>query len=202
MTGRLESKIANVVLRCFQFCSAATLAAIVGKTIYIFKIGSNRPDGRFIYVEFIAAMTIVMSIVLTIPSKCAFIAWPIDFVVYVQPATDFRVPIDQDSSFVLWAIAIGILVRLKGTETCSLVRRRVDWHKNRKPKDNVSRLDSSTCMFSSGNSPGAQRLYWATVFVKCNCGKICFLSSAISGTNMYLGISRLGHSRSVTLLRW
>jgi ABC-type enterobactin transport system permease subunit len=80
--GRLESKIANVVLRCFDLCSAATVAAIVGRTIYIVKVGSNRADARSICVESIAVMTIVMSIVLTIASKCAFVAWPMDFVVY------------------------------------------------------------------------------------------------------------------------
>lgn len=72
------SRVANVILRFFQLGSAAIVAGIIGWGLHRIDRGNGPSNGRLIYAEVVAALSLVASIVLLIPFKFVFSAWPVD----------------------------------------------------------------------------------------------------------------------------
>ncbi|KAM0708840.1 hypothetical protein Q7P35_005493 [Cladosporium inversicolor] len=102
MGEHTASKVVNVVVRFFQLCSDAIILGIVGWVLHRINIGNGPNNSRLIYVEVLAAMSLVVSIVLLIPFKFVFKAWPLDIIL-----------------FIMWVVAFGLLADLTGTSTCS-----------------------------------------------------------------------------------
>ncbi|KAM0716201.1 hypothetical protein Q7P37_007646 [Cladosporium fusiforme] len=100
------SRVANIILRFLELGSAAIVTGIVGWVLHRIDIGNGPSDGRLIYTEVVAVLGLVVSIVLLIPFKFVFKAWPVDLIL-----------------FVMWLVAFGLLADLTGTEGCNS-----DWY--------------------------------------------------------------------------
>jgi hypothetical protein len=74
---------ANAVLRFFEFCSAAVVVGIIGWAMHRVDSANGPPNGRLIYAEVVAALTIIVSLVLLPPHEYVFKAWPLDLVLWV-----------------------------------------------------------------------------------------------------------------------
>lgn len=80
MGEHTASKAVNVVVRFFQLCSDAIILGIVGWVLHRISISNGLNNSRLIYVEVLAAMSLVVSIVLLVPFKFVFKAWPLDII--------------------------------------------------------------------------------------------------------------------------
>lgn len=80
MGEHMGSRVANVIFRFFQLSSAAIVAGIVGWALHRIDTGNGSSNGKLIYVELVAAMSIVVSIVLIVPFEYVFKAWPLDII--------------------------------------------------------------------------------------------------------------------------
>lgn len=72
------SKVANVILRFFELCSAAIVTGIIGWSLHRIDSGNGPTNGRLVYAEVVAVMSLVASIILLIPFGFVFKAWPLD----------------------------------------------------------------------------------------------------------------------------
>lgn len=72
------SRVANVILRFLELGSAAIVAGIIGWGLHRIDGGNGVSNGRLVYAEVVAALSVVASIVLLIPFKFVFKAWPVD----------------------------------------------------------------------------------------------------------------------------
>jgi hypothetical protein len=71
-------RIANVVLRISEFCSAVIVVGIVSWALNRIHDGNGPYNERLVYAEVVAALSIVISLVLMPPMKYVFMAWPLD----------------------------------------------------------------------------------------------------------------------------
>lgn len=95
------SKVISVILRLGELCSAVIVTALIGRFFYLLIAA---PDGdansRLIYAEVISCLQILFSIVLILPFKYSFFAWPLDLI-----------------NFILSMVAFGLLADVSITET-------------------------------------------------------------------------------------
>lgn len=80
MGGNTGHRIANVVLRFLELCSAVIVVGIVGWAMHRIHNAGGHINGRLIYVEAIAAMSITLSLLLILPMDYVFKAWPLDLI--------------------------------------------------------------------------------------------------------------------------
>lgn len=78
MSEQRGPRIVNVILRFFQFASAAIIVGIVGWALHSIRAGNGSSNGRLIYVEIVGGLTIVLSLLLGPPLAYVFKAWPMD----------------------------------------------------------------------------------------------------------------------------
>jgi hypothetical protein len=71
---------ANVVLRSFELCSAAVVVGVIGWAMHRIDDANAPINGRLIYAEVVATLTIIVSLVLIPPREYIFKAWPLDLV--------------------------------------------------------------------------------------------------------------------------
>jgi len=94
------SKVISVILRLGELCSAVIVTALIGRFFYLLIAA---PDGdansRLIYAEVISCLQILFSIVLILPFKYSFFAWPLDLI-----------------NFILSMVAFGLLADVSITE--------------------------------------------------------------------------------------
>lgn len=76
-TGR---RVVNVLLRFFQLCSAVIVVGIIGWALHRIHDGNGSANGRLVYTEVVAALSIVASIVLMPPLRYVFKAWFVDLI--------------------------------------------------------------------------------------------------------------------------
>lgn len=91
------SKIASVCLRAIALICAAVVAGIEGHYLYLVNKAGDTANGRIIYVEVIAGLSIALALILITPWKYSFWAFPIDF-----------------AMFICWIVAFGLLMDLGG----------------------------------------------------------------------------------------
>ena len=78
MNEHTGSRVANAILRFFQLCSAAIVAGIIGWGLHRIDSGNGPSNGRLVYTEVVAALTLAVSLVLLVPFKFVFKACPVD----------------------------------------------------------------------------------------------------------------------------
>lgn len=76
-TGR---RVVNVLLRFFELCSAVIVVGIIGWALHRIHDGNGSANGRLVYTEVVAALSIVASIVLMPPLRYVFKAWFVDLI--------------------------------------------------------------------------------------------------------------------------
>jgi len=78
------SKLCSVILRIGELCCSVIVVALLGRFFYLLRLAPDwSTDGRLVYAEVIAALSIVFSIILMPPLKYSFYAWPLDAVLFI-----------------------------------------------------------------------------------------------------------------------
>ncbi|KAH7067708.1 hypothetical protein BKA63DRAFT_522667 [Paraphoma chrysanthemicola] len=93
------SKVFSVILRLGELCCSVIVVALLGRFFYLVNIGPNwSVNGRLIYADVISCLQIIASIILLIPYKYSFYAWPLDAIFFVCSIVAFGLLADLNSS--------------------------------------------------------------------------------------------------------
>jgi hypothetical protein len=92
------SKIVSVIFRLGELCSAIIVVALLGRFFYLINLTNASVNGRLIYAEVISALEIIFSILLIVPAKYSFYAFPIDIVFFICSIVAFGLLADLDGS--------------------------------------------------------------------------------------------------------
>jgi len=92
------SKILSVLFRLGELCSAIIVVALLGRSFYLINIANASANGRLVYAEVISALEIIFSVVLIIPAKYSFYAFPIDIIFFICSIVAFALLADLNSS--------------------------------------------------------------------------------------------------------
>jgi len=88
----LASKIISVVFRVLELICACIVLGLLGRFFYVLHLGNGAANGRLIYTEVIAGLSIAFSIILIPPLTYSFYAFPLDMAI-----------------FVCWMVAFGLI---------------------------------------------------------------------------------------------
>lgn len=84
------TKVVSVVLRCGEFCCAVIVVALLGRFFYLLHIpAGTSTDNRLIYAMVISSLEIVAAMLLVIPAKYSFYAWPLDAIFFILSIVAF-----------------------------------------------------------------------------------------------------------------
>ncbi|KAG9792317.1 hypothetical protein KCU88_g730, partial [Aureobasidium melanogenum] len=72
------SRILSIALRIGQLAFAAVVAGIVGSYLHGYRHGSGLPLARFIYIEIVAGISILLALLWLLPFSAGFNHWPVD----------------------------------------------------------------------------------------------------------------------------
>ncbi|KAJ4392717.1 hypothetical protein N0V91_011295 [Didymella pomorum] len=92
------SKIASVLFRCGALCSAIIVVALLGRFFYLLNLANASANGRLIYAEVISVLEIIFSVLLIVPARYSFYAFPIDVVFFICSIVAFGLLADLNSS--------------------------------------------------------------------------------------------------------
>jgi hypothetical protein len=98
------SKVALVILRISEFISSVIVMSVIARFIHQINQAGADSNSRIIYTIVVACISTVYSLVFVAPLPYAFMAFPLDFVM-----------------FVLWLVVFCLDETLSGTNTCSSV---------------------------------------------------------------------------------
>ena len=79
----------SVILRLGEFVSSVILLGIVGRFLAITGDAHTSADSRLIYAIVVASMGLVFSMVLIPPFTYSFMAFPLDFIMFVLALVSF-----------------------------------------------------------------------------------------------------------------
>lgn len=85
--------IASMILRAAELVFAAIVAGITGAYLHAVKDSSTWDQGRFIYTEVVAGLSIILAIIWLFPFSSSFIHWPADVLMSI-----------------MWFVAFGLMV--------------------------------------------------------------------------------------------
>lgn len=88
------SKVACVILRIGELCSAVIVVALLGRFFYYEHLGNAPTNGRLVYAQVISALEIVASIFLMIPAAYSFYAFPLDIFFFIASIVAFALLAD------------------------------------------------------------------------------------------------------------
>ncbi|KAH7382116.1 hypothetical protein BKA66DRAFT_463746 [Pyrenochaeta sp. MPI-SDFR-AT-0127] len=93
------TKVFSVLLRFGEFCSSIIVVALLGRFFYLLHIPSGTStDGRLIYAQVISCLELIASMILFVPLKYSFYAWPLDAIFFVCSIVAFGLLADLNSS--------------------------------------------------------------------------------------------------------
>ncbi|KAH9206223.1 hypothetical protein DL95DRAFT_375509 [Leptodontidium sp. 2 PMI_412] len=95
------SKTCSVILRLSELISAAVVAGIVGRYLYLLSSANAHASSRIIYAVVIAGIAILASLILLPPLKYSFYCLGLDFTL-----------------FICWMVAFGLLCNLTISGGC------------------------------------------------------------------------------------
>lgn len=78
MAGNVGLRVANVIFRFLQLCSAVIVVGVIGWAMHRVNVAGGPDNGRFIYAEVVGTLSIVASLALFPPLEYVFGAWPAD----------------------------------------------------------------------------------------------------------------------------
>ncbi|KAL6875302.1 membrane-associating domain-containing protein [Trichoderma longibrachiatum] len=110
-------RIVNIVLRAAELVFATIVAGVTGEHLHHFRHASSWSQGRFIYTEVVAALSMFFSLLWLVPFSWSFVHWPVDIILSL-----------------CWWAAFGLLVNLLGN-SCGYI---FDW-------DNVHPISGDQC---------------------------------------------------------
>ncbi|KAL7963394.1 membrane-associating domain-containing protein [Trichoderma compactum] len=100
-------RIVNIVLRAAELVFATIVAGVTGQHLHQFRDASSWSQGRFIYTEVVAALSMFFALIWLVPFSWSFVHWPVDIILSLA-----------------WWAAFGLLVNLLGN-SCGYV---FDWN--------------------------------------------------------------------------
>jgi hypothetical protein len=78
------SKVISVLLRLSELSSSIIVVGLLGRFFYYLNDGPNGDaNSRLVYAEVISCLGIFASIILIVPAKYSFYAWPIDVIFFI-----------------------------------------------------------------------------------------------------------------------
>jgi len=100
------SKVASVCLRIGELICASVVAGILGHYLFLLDQANANANDRIVYTVAIAGISIAFSIILMPPLKYSFMAFPLDYAL-----------------FICWIVAFSLLVNLTSSGGCDS-----DWY--------------------------------------------------------------------------
>ncbi|KAI1486589.1 hypothetical protein F5X96DRAFT_654419 [Biscogniauxia mediterranea] len=88
----------SIILRLAELAFAAIVAGINGEYLHWVRHTSSWHQGRFIYTEVVAGISLFLALIWLIPFSSSFIHWPIDLVIAI-----------------CWFVAFGLLENVSTT---------------------------------------------------------------------------------------
>lgn len=73
--------IVSLILRLAELAFAAIVAGLTGSYLHAMRYSSSWHQGRFIYTEVVAGLSIFLAILWLFPFSGSFIHWPVDLVI-------------------------------------------------------------------------------------------------------------------------
>ncbi|EFR01454.1 integral membrane protein [Nannizzia gypsea CBS 118893] len=97
------SRIAAPIFRFGEIVFGAVVAGIIGSYLHSISRSAIRgfPEGRWIYTEVIAGVSILLGLLWFIPTSFSFMAWPMDFILSMA-----------------WFVSFGLQVNSLGSRNC------------------------------------------------------------------------------------
>ncbi|KAL5404254.1 hypothetical protein PMIN03_009294 [Paraphaeosphaeria minitans] len=92
------TKVASVLLRFGELASAVIVVACLGRFFYYLNFTNVHANGRLIYAEVISALEIVFSLLLIVPARYSFYAFPLDIVFFICSIVAFALLANLNSS--------------------------------------------------------------------------------------------------------
>ncbi|KAK5555136.1 hypothetical protein LTR46_006766 [Exophiala xenobiotica] len=72
------SRVLSIVLRVAELAFAAVVLGVTSKYLHDYRSGSGAPLARFIYVEVVAAISVLFALLWLLPFASGFFHWPVD----------------------------------------------------------------------------------------------------------------------------
>lgn len=93
------TKVFSCLLRFGELCSSVIVIALLGRFFYLLHIPSGSyTNGRLIYAEVISCLEVIASILLIVPLKYSFYAWPLDGIFFICSIVAFGLLADVSIS--------------------------------------------------------------------------------------------------------
>ncbi|KAL7937041.1 membrane-associating domain-containing protein [Trichoderma chlorosporum] len=96
-------RIVNIVLRAAELVFATIVAGVTGQHLHQYRHASDWSQGRFIYTEVVAALSMFFALIWLVPFSWAFVHWPVDLILSLA-----------------WWASFGLLVNMLG-DSCGYV---------------------------------------------------------------------------------
>lgn len=93
-------RIVNIVLRAAELVFATIVAGVTGQHLHQYRDASSWSQGRFIYTEVVAALSMFFALIWLVPFSWSFVHWPVDIILSLA-----------------WWAAFGLLVNVSDTHT-------------------------------------------------------------------------------------
>jgi len=90
------SKITSVIFRLGALICAAIVLGIISRLFYVVDQGNGPVNGKLVYTEVIAGLSIAFAILLMPPLAYSFYLFPLDFIM-----------------FICWMVAFGLLANVR-----------------------------------------------------------------------------------------
>lgn len=94
-------RIINIVLRAAELVFATIVAGVTGQHLHQYRHASDWSQGRWIYTEVIAALSMFFSLIWLVPFSWSFVHWPVDIILSL-----------------CWWAAFGLLVNVSLYVSC------------------------------------------------------------------------------------
>lgn len=88
------SRVVSIVLRAGEIACAAVVAGVIGSYLHQFDKNNAWPQGRWIYTEVIAGLSILFGLIWLIPFSSGFISWPLDLIISLAWFAAFGILVD------------------------------------------------------------------------------------------------------------
>lgn len=88
------ASMVSMIFRLAEIAFAAIVAGLTGKYLHATEGTSSWEQGRFIYTEVVAGLSILLALIWLFPFSSSFIHWPADFLMSVMWFVSFGLLVD------------------------------------------------------------------------------------------------------------
>ncbi|KAK2754409.1 hypothetical protein FQN54_007053 [Arachnomyces sp. PD_36] len=88
------SRQVSIILRTAEVAFGAIVAGVIGSYLHDFDKANAWPQGRWIYTEVVAGLSILLGLLWLIPFSGGFISWPLDIIISLAWFASFGLLVD------------------------------------------------------------------------------------------------------------